>query len=133
MLAGQAALIALAVGGDVHGVARPQLLAVRLDDVPAAGVGARLLGREVAVAAGAVPVAGDGLGVEGHLDIEHLADAVHDVARHPQVVSHVDAGAGANLVLPLGGQHLAVDARDVDAGVQAQPAGGRGKAHRLGV
>lgn len=31
----------------------------------------------------------------------------------------LDTGAGANLVLPLGGHDLGVDTRDVDAGVQA--------------
>ncbi len=53
------------------------------------------------MAAGAVPVAGDGLGVEGDGNVVELGDAEEDVAAHPQVVAHGDADAGANLVLPL--------------------------------
>ena len=60
-----------------------------------------LVGAEVGVAAGAVPVASDGLGVEGHDDAKVLADAVQDEARHPQVVAHVDALCGTHLELPL--------------------------------
>mmetsp|Transcript_21456 Transcript_21456/g.54623 ORF Transcript_21456/g.54623 Transcript_21456/m.54623 type:complete len:350 (-) Transcript_21456:230-1279(-) len=119
VLAGQAALVALAVRGNVHGVALAQLLALLLDGGPADAGGAGGLGGEVRVAAGAVPVARDGLGVKGALHLEHLAHTVHDVARHPQVVAHADALAGAHLVLPLRGQHLAVHAADVDASEQA--------------
>ena len=121
MLARQAALVALSVRRNVHGVTLLQLLAVLLDDVPAAGGDAGLLGGVVGVASRAIPVPRDGLRVKGDLDVEHLTDAHHDVAGHPQVVAHVDANAWPDLVLPLGRQHLAVDARDVDAGVQAQP------------
>mmetsp|Transcript_16945 Transcript_16945/g.36652 ORF Transcript_16945/g.36652 Transcript_16945/m.36652 type:complete len:215 (-) Transcript_16945:484-1128(-) len=98
-----------------------QLLAVLLDDVPATGCRAGALGGVVGVAARAVPVTGDGLGVKGHLHVVLLAHPVHEVPGNPQVVAHVNAGAGADLVLPLGGQHLTVHTRDVDASSQTQP------------
>ena len=44
-----------------------------------------------------VPVAGDGLGVEGGLHVVDFADAVQQVPRHPQVVAHLDALARADL------------------------------------
>lgn len=79
VLAGEAALVALAVLGDVERVGLLELLAVLDDDVVAAGGGARGLGGVVGVAASAVPVAGDGLRVESHLDVEELPDAVQNV------------------------------------------------------
>ena len=42
------------------------------------------LGGVVDVAAGAIPVAGHGLGVEGALHVVHLAQAVHDIPAWPQ-------------------------------------------------
>jgi hypothetical protein len=99
------------------------------------------------VQTGTVPVTLDGLGLEGDADTELLSDTVEDEAGHPEVVTHygrrsrlvggktsfaaetlvserrgkltVNAGAGADLVLPLGGHDLSVDTGDVDAGVQA--------------
>lgn len=89
--------------------------------------------REVGVAAGAVPVTGDGLGVERDDDAELLAHALQDVAGHPHLVARGDALRGADLVLPLAGQHLAVDARDLDAGVQAGAVVGLGDVAAEGV
>lgn len=51
--------------------------------------------------AGAVPVAGHRLRVEGDDDAEVLGDAVQQVARHPQHVAHLDAFTRTHLVLPL--------------------------------
>ena len=95
----EAALVALAVGRDVLLVLLAELLAHLLDGLEAAGL-ARRLGGEVHVAARAVPVAADGLGVDGHDDAEVLADAVQDVARDRELVGGVDADGGADLVLP---------------------------------
>ena len=69
---GQAALVALAICSNVHRVPLLQLGNLVLDCLPA-GLGlAGGIGGEVGVAAGAVPVAGDGLGVKGHLDVVQL-------------------------------------------------------------
>ena len=98
-----------------------QLLAVLLDDVPAAREGASLLGGEIGVASRAVPVTGDGLGVKGDLDVVKLTNAEHDVPGNPQVVTHLNASARANLVLPLRGKDLAINTGDVDSSCQAHP------------
>mmetsp|Transcript_4242 Transcript_4242/g.13644 ORF Transcript_4242/g.13644 Transcript_4242/m.13644 type:complete len:385 (-) Transcript_4242:10-1164(-) len=90
----------------------------RVDGGAAASL-AHLLGGEVGVAAGAVPVAVDGLRVEGAVDAEILAHALQDVARDHQLVGRGDANARPNLVLPLARHHLGVGARDGDAGVEA--------------
>lgn len=118
MAAREALLVALAVDGNVLGVAALELLDGGLDVLHAALL-AHLDGREVGVQAGAVPVAGDGLGVERDLGAELLGDAVEEEAGEPEVVAHLNALAGADLELPLGGHHLGVGARDLDAGVQA--------------
>mmetsp|Transcript_22427 Transcript_22427/g.38326 ORF Transcript_22427/g.38326 Transcript_22427/m.38326 type:complete len:263 (-) Transcript_22427:655-1443(-) len=117
--AGQATLVALAVGRDVLGVLRAEALD-RGDDLGEAARIAHLLRGEVGVAAGTVPVARDGLRVERAVDVEVLAHALQDVARHPQLVTRRDAGGRADLVLPLAGHHLSVGARDREAGVQAR-------------
>ena len=80
MLSSQAALIALAIGGNVDCVALSELLAVGLDDIPSSRGLTSLLGGEVGVASRAIPVTRDGLGVKGDLDVEELAGAVHEVA-----------------------------------------------------
>ena len=64
-----------------------------------------LIGTEVGVAASAVPVPGDGFGVEGHDHAKVLADAVQDEAGHPEVVAHVDALRRTHLELPLRRNH----------------------------
>lgn len=118
---GEAALVALAVSGDVHSVALLQLGDLVLDGLPASAGGARGIGGVVAVAAGAVPVARDGLGIKGDLHVVELSQAVHDVPRHPQVVAHLDAGAGA---------HLLVGARAARQAQQRESLGWAGKACR---
>ena len=59
------------------------------------------IGGEVAVRAGAVPVAHHGLGVHGDDDAELLGDPVEEESGHPEVVAHGDALAGTHLELPL--------------------------------
>ena len=118
VLASQAALVALTVDLDVLGVLGLELLAGG-DDVLDATLLAHVLGGEVGVAAGAVPVSGDGLGVNGDDDAKVLGDLVEDEAGHPEVVANVNAAAGADLELPLGGEHLSVGAADLDASVEA--------------
>jgi hypothetical protein len=117
----------LTISGDVDGVALAELGDLLLDGVPPGALCTRRLGGEVGVAAGAVPVAGDGLGVEGDGDVVELGDAEEDVAAHPEVVAHVDAGAGADLVLPLqgrAGQGRAGQGKGVRAGLRGRESTG---------
>lgn len=119
VLAGQAALVALAVRSDVHGVALAQLLHLLLDVLPPLLGDAGVVVGEVDVTAGAVPVTGDGLGVQGDLHVVQLGATQQNVTGHPHLVAGVDAGAGTHLVLPLGGHDFGVHARDVDPSEQA--------------
>lgn len=75
--------------------------------------------REVTVQTGTVPVARDGLRIEGHLDGELLSYAVQQETGEPELVAHLDAGAGTDLELPLGRHDFGVGSRDLDASVQA--------------
>lgn len=115
---GETHCVVLSVDGDVLVVALAELLDGGVD-VLESSLRAHLLGGVVGVASGSVPVAGDGLGVEGHDDTELLSESVHDEAGDPHVVSDVDAKAGSDLVLPLAGHDLSVDTGDLDSGVQA--------------
>lgn len=110
-------LVILPIDRDMLHMLLRELLNRSLDRLHAALL-AHLLRGEVGVAAGTVPVAGEGLGVEGDLDAEHLRDADEEVARHPEVVAHGDALARADLEFPLGGHDLGVDSGDVDTGIE---------------
>jgi len=66
-----------------------------------------------------VPVTLDWLGVERDLDAELFSDTVEKESRHPELITHLNTLAWANLVLPLGWENLSVDTRDLDTGVQA--------------
>lgn len=61
----------------------------------------------------------EGFGVEGNLDTPLLGNADEEVASHPKVVTHGDTLTWANLELPLRRHDLGVDARNVDASVEA--------------
>ena len=71
--AGKTLLVTLAVDGDVLLVAALELLDGGLNGLHAT-LGTHLLGGEVAVKTGTVPVTGDGLGVERHLGAEGLGN-----------------------------------------------------------
>jgi len=70
------------------------------------------------MAASAVPVTRDGLGVERDDDAKVFGDAVEEVAGHPEMIAHFDALAGADLELPLTGHDLGIDTRDIDTGIE---------------
>lgn len=84
-----------------------------------AAIGTSVLGGDVGVKTGTVPVTGDGLGRKSDLGAELLSDTVEKEARHPELVTQRDVGAGTNLVLPLRGHDLGVGAGDVDLSIQA--------------
>merc|ERR1719359_738882 len=123
---GQPPLVPLAVGIDGRHVIRAELLN-RGDDlavslvwrVPGVAFIAHLLGREVRVAPRSVPISSARLRVESHGNLEVLADALHDVARHPHVIAAVDALARPNLVLPLARHDLRVRTGDGESSPQA--------------
>ncbi len=136
VLARQTLVVVLAVDGNVLEVALLELLDRVLDRGHALARRPHLLGRVVGVAAGTVPVALEGLGVERglsksqrkspslcfaftHGDTPLLTYAEKEESGHPEVVTELDAGARADLELPLRGHDLGVDTRDLDAGVQA--------------
>ena len=118
VLASQAALVTNTVELNVFLV-----LLFKLADAVQNGSKAALLAHgesaEVGVAASAVPVTGDGLGVVADKHAEVLTHAEHDVAGKPEAVTGVDALARTNLVLPLARHHFSVAATDGDASVEA--------------
>lgn len=118
MAASETLLVALAVDGNVLLVTALELLDGSLN-VLHATLNTHLLGGEVGVETGTVPVTGDGLGLNGDLGAELLGNAGQEEASEPEVVAHLNAGAGTDLELPLGGHDLGVGTRDLDARVQA--------------
>jgi hypothetical protein len=76
-------------------------------------------GTEVGVASSTVPVTGQGLGMERDLDTPLLGKTDEEVAGHPEMVTHLDTQARANLELPLGRHDLGIDTTDLDTSVQA--------------
>lgn len=75
--------------------------------------------REVAVKTSTVPVARNGLGIDGHLGGELLSYAVQQEAGEPELIAHLDTNARADLELPLGGHDFGVGSRNLDTGVEA--------------
>lgn len=118
VLAGQSQVVVGTVNGNVLGVTLAQLLNGSLDSLHATLL-AHGLGRVVGVAASTVPVTGHGLGVERDLDTPLFCHAGKEEASHEEVVTHLDALARTDLELPLRRHDLSVDARDLNAGVEA--------------
>ncbi len=78
--------------------------------------GTHVLGGEVAVHPGTVPVALEGLAVKDHVDTVLLADAHEKVAGHPDLVGGGATTLAEDLEFPLALGHFGVDALVVDAG-----------------
>ena len=70
-----------------------------------------------------IPVALDGLGVEGAHDAKLLAQAVQQPAGHHDLIAHVGGAYRADLELPLPGHHLRIDAADQQPSLQARSQG----------
>ena len=117
MTTGETEVVVLAVNSDVLVVPLGELLDGGFDSLDTSRLTHRL-GGVVGVGTGAVPVTLERLGVEGDLDAPLLGDTHEEVAGHPEVVTHGDTLARANLELPLRGHDLSVDARDVDTCVE---------------
>lgn len=116
--ASQSLVVALAVDVDVLLMSLAKLLDGRLDDLHATFL-SHGLGRVVEMAASAVPVARDGLGLEANLDSVLLGNSVEQIPGHPEVVAKVNRGQGADLELELARHDLDVDSSELDASVQA--------------
>ncbi len=117
MTTGETLLVALTVDSNVLNVAGLELLHVRLDGLHATirtGSG----GGNVGVETSSVPFTLDGLGLKGNFDTELLSDTVEEETGQPKVVTHLNACARANLVLPLGRHDLGVDTRDLDTSIE---------------
>lgn len=115
---GQPELVVLSVDGNVFHMPLGELLNGLFDGLHAALL-THGLGGVVGVAASTVPVAREGLGVEGDLDTPLFGNADEQETGHPEVVTHRDTLAGTDLELPLGGHDFGVDTRNVDTSIQA--------------
>lgn len=118
VVAGETLVVVLAVDGHVLEVTLLKLLDGVLDGGHTLAGRAHGLGREVRVAAGTVPVALEGLGVERGADTPLLTDTEEEETGHPEVVTELDTLTRADLELPLRRHNLGVDARDLDTGVE---------------
>merc|ERR1712060_370606 len=73
---------------------------------------------EVGVTARSVPVLEE-LGCEGDGHVVVFSNALQNIARHMELITHGNADTRSNLVLPLAWHDLGVGARDLDASVEA--------------
>jgi hypothetical protein len=80
-----------------------------------------------------IPVTRDRLGVQGDDHAERLADTLEDITRDPHLVAGGNADGGADLVLPLAREDLAVDPGDLNVGVQARTVVSFGNVAAVGV
>lgn len=115
---GKTSLVTLTVDGNVLNVTGLELLHGSLNGLHTT-LSTGGVGGDVSVKTGTVPVTGNGLRMERDLSTEFFGDTVEEETRHPKVVAHLDTLARTDLVLPLSGHDLGVDAGDVDTGVQA--------------
>jgi len=111
-------VVVISVDGNVLIVLLGELLDGSLDGLHTA-LSTHGSGTVVGVASGAIPLAGQGFGVERDLDIPLLGKTDEEVAGHPEVVTHLNTHARANLELPLGRHDLGIDTANLDARVQA--------------
>ena len=112
---GETRLNVVSVTGDVLLDARTQGLAARDDVIPATGR-THLLGREVGVCPGAVPVTLDGLRGKRDVDFVVFGDALEQPARHHQLVGNLNGSERTNLELPLAHHHFRIRAFDGETG-----------------
>jgi hypothetical protein len=112
----QSEVVILSVDSDVLVVSLGKLLNGSLDSLHSTRL-THLLSGVVGVAPCTVPVTRQRLGVEADLDAPLFSNADEEEASHPEVVTHVNASARANLELPLRRHDLGIDTRDVNTGI----------------
>jgi len=119
VLTGETELIVGTIDGNVFLVSLAELLDSILN-VLHTTLFSHLLGGDVCVETGTVPVTWDWFGMEGDLDTEFFGDTVEEIAGHPEMVTHLDTDAWTDLEFPLGRKNLSVDTRNLDTRVQAR-------------
>lgn len=119
MLAGETGVVALTVRRDMLFVLLSELLERWDDGGLVASRSAHGCSREVGMASCAVPVSLDRLWCVGNIKMIHLRDSLKQIAGHPEHVTLLNAGGGTDLILPLAGCDLGVDAGDLDSSVDA--------------
>ena len=110
-------VVVISVDGNVFIVLLGELFDSSLDGLNTT-LGTHGSGTVVGVAPSTVPVTGQGLGVERDLDTPLLGKTDEEVAGHPEMVTHLNTQARANLELPLGRHDLGIDTADLDTSVQ---------------
>ena len=110
-------LFVVTVKGNVEGMLGGHSVKKSFNVVHATDL-SHVLGREVSVATCTVPVLEE-LGLEADGDAEVFSNAAEEISGDPELISSLNAEAGADLVLPLAGHNLAVGAGDLDGGEQA--------------
>lgn len=115
---GQPQFVVLTIDGNVLEMPVGELLDGSFDSLHASGLTHGLC-RVVGVATSTVPVTSKRLRVEGDLDTPLFGDADEQETGHPEVVTHGDTLARADLELPLRGHDLGVDTGNVDTSVHA--------------
>ena len=118
MGAGQAVLDAVTVVLDVFEHASAQCLATSNDGIPATS-GAHLLGREVRVCTGTVPVTLDRLRGPGDLNFEVFGNTLEQPTSNPHLVADRQRVEHANLELPLAHHDFGVGTFNAKAGGEA--------------
>lgn len=106
------------VSSNVHIVALAQFFNRCLNDLDAT-VLSHGESAVVGVAAGPVPVARNGLGVQTDNYALVLGHLLEDEPGHPQVISHLDSFTRANLELPLRWHDFSIGSTDLHTCVQA--------------
>lgn len=115
---GETQLVALSIDRDVLDVLLRHALDRSVDGVNAALL-THCLGAVIGVGTSTVPVTWQGLGRQRDCNAPLLRDADQEVTCHPEVVAHGDALAWTDLEFPLRRHYFGIDARDVDARIQA--------------
>jgi len=117
----QAPLVTLAIDAYVFHVLLLQLTHGLDDGIPTlATFLVELLDAEVGVTSCTVPVALHRFGVKVHLDAERFGDSVHQEARYPKLITCIDAHYRTDLVFPLSSHHFSINARNLNACIQAR-------------
>ena len=109
MVTSQSLLVVITIHFNVFLMPRCKLSHHEMNVLHATGSCTHSLGREVGVAARAIPVL-EKLGGERDVDVEVLSNASKNVARHPEVISDGNALDRADLVFPLAGHDFCVGA-----------------------
>ena len=113
-------LVVVSIKSNVEIVLRAEFLHHCVDVLHSAGAFSHGLCRVVGVATRSVPI-GEELGGKRDVHIIVLGDATKKIARHPQVVTHIDSKTWSDLEFPLAWHDLSISPRNVNASDKACP------------